>query len=381
MTTPWSDARGAGRLVIDLTLLVTEVVETMHVTVLAAPAPLGNAPAGRTRGVTALVYRSVRGVTRIVGGALDAVLAPLARLPAQGEAGVRRDAVVAALNGVLGDRLEASRNPLAIAMHVRHGGVALATTREALAAALPGARPRLLVSVHGLCMNDGHWQRDGRDHGSAWAKALDAETLALRYNSGRSIAANGADLAAHLADLVAHWPVPLHGIVLAGHSMGGLVIRSAIAQAKPRAAWTKRLAAVVTLGAPFRGAPLERAGHGVDLLLGASPYTAAFTRLARVRSAGITDLRHGLRAPLPPPVPGLAVAGSLASARPRAGRTPRGDGLVPVTSALDGRVDAHAGAPATTRWIVSGTGHVALLHSAKVRRRVREWLVATCGSG
>ena len=48
------------------------------------------------------------------------------------------------------------------------------------------------------------------------------------------------------------------------------------------------------LGTPHHGAPLERAGSWVDLLLGISPYSAPFARLGMARSDGIRDLRHGI---------------------------------------------------------------------------------------
>ena len=107
--------RGASRLAIDLTTGLTDLVEAMHAEIGRLP---GTAPRDNTRGLTGLVYRSVRGVTRLVGGGLDASLAALAPLLGQAES-ARADAVVAALNGVLGDHLEASANPLALAMSLR----------------------------------------------------------------------------------------------------------------------------------------------------------------------------------------------------------------------------------------------------------------------
>ena len=77
---PLADVRGASRLVIDLTLLVTGLVETMHHNIARAPGPLGTATLAPTRGITGLVYRSVRGITRLVGGSLDLALAPLVPL-------------------------------------------------------------------------------------------------------------------------------------------------------------------------------------------------------------------------------------------------------------------------------------------------------------
>src|SRR5690606_21950304 len=135
------------------------------------------------------------------------------------------------------------------------------------------------------------------------------------------IAANGRELAQRLERLVKYWPGPLQSITIVGHSMGGLLARSAVHEGR-RAShrWPALVKHLVFLGTPHHGAPLERAGHGADLLLASSPYSAPLARLGRLRSAGITDLRHGhLRhpdegrpdAPLPLPA-GVACFGVAA---------------------------------------------------------------------
>ncbi|MFO1399433.1 MAG: alpha/beta hydrolase [Burkholderiales bacterium] len=394
-SSPIADLRGASRLAVDLTVLVTDAVETMHHTIARRPGILGRAVPGPARGITGFVYRSVRGVTRVVGGTIDAVLRPLEPLVAEVPAGPGRDAVVSALNGVLGDRLEASGNPLAITMQLRIGGAPLVLKRATLAGMLPQARERVVVMVHGLCMNDAMWNRRQHDHGQRLAHDLRADAVYLHYNTGRHIHANGAELATLLGQMVAAWPVPVREIVLVGHSMGGLVIRSACAAAEAgRHAWMRSLRALVFLGTPHLGAPLERGGHRLDLLFAASPYTVAFARLGRLRSAGIMDLRHGAvrdhdtgddadragrtqrAVPLPRDVPAFAIAGTLAKAAPASGRMPRGDGMVPVASAL-GVHDDPARAlhidPARQS-IACGTGHLELLSSEPVYERMRTWL-------
>ena len=75
-----SDLLGASRLAIDATRGLADLVEAMHHNISRAPAILEKTPAGRTRGITGLVYRSVHGVTRLVGGSIDAVLGSLAPL-------------------------------------------------------------------------------------------------------------------------------------------------------------------------------------------------------------------------------------------------------------------------------------------------------------
>lgn len=117
-----SDLHGVGRLSVEAVTQVTRLVENLHYTITQTPLPLGAARSGTTRGITGLVYRSIRGVTALVGGTLDAAMAgllPLLRNPSMRVSSRQRDAVLAALNGVLGDHLAASGNPLAIAMQLR----------------------------------------------------------------------------------------------------------------------------------------------------------------------------------------------------------------------------------------------------------------------
>ena len=391
-----SDLHGASRLAVDATLGLTRLVENLHQTILRGAAPLGAPTERPTGGITGLVYRSIRGVTRLVGGSLDALLGQLAALQRANDepASPEREAVLAALNGVLGDYLDTSRNPLAITMHLRHGGRPLARGGTPP----PDVRRRVLLMVHGLCMNPQQWQRNGHDHGAALAAEGGYTPLYLHYNSGLHISTNGRLLADQLQALLAEWPVPLDELVILGHSMGGLVARSACAQAQARGdGWPQQLSKMVFLGTPHHGAPLERGGHWIDLILGATPYTAAFARLGKVRSAGITDLRHGClldadwagdpaairhgdhRTPVPLPagVACHAVAGSL-GVEPGALREKLlGDGLVPVASALGRhRVKARALAfePGRT-FIAQGVGHLGLLDSPAVFAQLRAWLL------
>jgi hypothetical protein len=399
-----ADLRGASRLAIDLTLLVTELVETMHHNIARVPGIAGRATFAPTRGITGLVYRSVRGITQLTGWGIDTALAPLAPLLRDRSGWPGRDVVISALNGVLGDHLEASSNPLAIPMRLRIGGEPLALTAAGIAAAIPQPRDRVVVMVHGLCMSDLQWNRQSRDCGQALARDLRADTLYLHYNSGRHISTNGAEFAAVLEQLVASWPVPLHELILVGHSMGGLVIRSAYAAAECSAfRWPRLLRALAFLGTPHHGAPLERGGQGLDLLLAASPYTAAFTRLGRLRSAGITDLRHGsildrdwqgrdrflhradLREPRPLPaaVPCFAIAASLSKAAPTGRRAARGDGLVPVASALGRHPDPRMRldfAPAH-QWVAYDVAHLDLLSNPAVYAQLQRWLMQSLSGG
>ncbi len=388
--------RGMGRLAIDAVTGVTDIVEEMHRNIAGLSPIVGAAPKGGARGISGFVYRSVRGITRLVGAGLDAALAPLADLTADAEHTAEQDAIIAALNGVLGDHLAASANPLAIDAQLRHEGSPLALERDALAAAIPRPTGRVVVLAHGLCMNERHWRRNGHDHGAALARDCDGTPVYLRYNSGLHVSESGRALSTLLDALLRAWPVPVRELIIVGHSMGGLVARSACHQAaQDDAAWLRQLTHLVFLGSPHHGAPLERAGHRVDVIGGISPYTAPLSRLGRLRSAGIKDLRHGnlldedwrgsrdeggadARRPVPLPA-GVACFAIAANRRPHArGRDPRhgGDGLVPVASALGEHADATRALdfPETHKWIGEGIGHFDLLSSRRVYNRLRRWL-------
>ena len=394
-----TDLRAAARLATDATAGLTDLVEAMHAGIARVPGR-PEPGSGRTTGITGLVYRSVRGVTRLVGGSVDGLLSLLQPV-LQGDApsappSAEREAVIAALNGVLGDHLEATHNPLATPMAFRVKGVPLVIGREALAEAVPDAGAQLLVLLHGLCMNDRQWQREGQDHGRMLATAGGFSSVYLHCNTGLHISVNGRALSQQMEALVDAWPHALQRIVLLGHSMGGLIARSAVHQASAAGhRWPALVKQMVFLGTPHHGAPLERAGHGVDLLLAAAPYARPLARLGQVRSAGITDLRHGLlldedwagrdrfargadpRHPLPLPegIACFAAAGSVGEPGSLKDRL-LGDGLVPLDSAL-GR---HASAARTLRfaddhqWIGPGVGHLQLLSDPDLAARLRAWL-------
>src|SRR5215510_6373890 len=178
------DLRGASRLAIDATRGVTDLVEAMHTTIASGPAILGRPLAAPAQLANRLVYGTIRGVTELVGSAIDLALAPLAPLLGASAPSAEREALLAALNGVLGDHLSDSGNPLALAMQLRHGGVPLELAPETLRDALPHASRKLVVLVHGLCMTDRQWTRRGHDHGAALARDLGYTPVYALYNSG-----------------------------------------------------------------------------------------------------------------------------------------------------------------------------------------------------
>ena len=381
-----ADLRGLSRLGIDAIVGVTDLVESMHHTIASRAGIVGPGPAGRPSGVTGFVYRAVRGTTRILGHSLDAVLAAVT--PDTGTSTSERDAFIAALNGVWGDHLAATDNPIAIQMSLRIGG-------RPYQAALNAPTGKVLVLVHGLAMNDLQWTRHAHDHGQALARDLGFTPVYLHYNSGRHVSQNGRDFAALLDGLVANWPVPMQELVIIGHSMGGLVARSAC-RIGDRTSWMALLTKLVFLGTPHHGASLERGGQLVDAFLGVSPYVAPFARLGKARSAGITDLRFGnlqdadwqhrdrhaqkhddrVPTPLPKGVQSYLVAATRAEKTIGMRSALIGDGLVPLDSALgEHRNPALAlKVPKSRRLVVTSANHWDLLSRADVYAKLRVWL-------
>jgi pimeloyl-ACP methyl ester carboxylesterase len=382
-----ADLRGAARMAVDATAGIAGIVEKMHRTIQLRPLPVGRADAGNTRGITGLVYRSVRGGVRLVGKGIDLGLAPLVALLPEGESTPVRDEFVAAVNGVFGDYLVRTGNPLAIEMGLRYRDRPLdpANPSDAFREG-PHARPsgRILVMVHGLCLNDRHWRRDAHDHGAALADDLGLTPLYLRYNTGLHIGDNGRDFAQMLETLVRNWPRPVDELVILGHSMGGLVARSACHHAREAGLeWPSRLRKLIFLGTPHHGSPLERGGHRLDYVLEASPYSAPFTRIGKMRSAGITDLRHGtitrgrhVHVPLPAGVRCYALAATLGARRDLLSERLLGDGLVPLDSALGrhARPEHTLHFPKHRQWIGYGMGHLELLGRPEVYSQLHAWM-------
>ncbi len=328
--------RAAAKLVTHATIGVTNITEGVHRSVKRTMFLEKKSDSVQTTGLTGLIYKSVRGTTGLVGRAIDAALLKIEPLlatsvDASDIESKQHQAFLAALNGVIGDRLEADNNPLATTMVFRHQ----ADTRS----------NKILLVIHGLCMNDLQWT-SGADnqqinHAEAVAQASGFTPVYLRYNTGRAIEDNGAELNVKLEQLYKDWPVTVKEINVLVHSMGGLVIRSAAHHADQstlKLGWRKKLKRIAFLGTPHQGAPLEKAGHWIDLILGSTPYSKPFVALTKLRSAGINDLREGLAHALPKAVAVFAVAACTTTSRNKATDHVSGDGLVSINSALSGNL-------------------------------------------
>lgn len=394
-----SDIRGLSQLVVAAVKGLTHTVALMHHNISRFPLIWRHPPEKPMKGISGMVYGSIRGITHVVGISLDLALRPMTgmgeeRTPSQ----PTREAWVAALNGVSGDYMAASGNPMAISMQLRLYGHPTTPESAVLAGETTGAAAnRLLIMVHGLCMNDLQWQKNGHDHGKAVARDLGYSVAYLQYNTGLHVSENGQAFADRIEQLAKAWPVPLKEISIISHSMGGLVTRSACHYGDARGhAWLKKLKKIVFLGTPHHGTTLERMGNRLEWALGLSPYSAALLRLGSIRSAGITDLRYGsvihgdwkgidrfkpskdrrTPVPLPENVKCYTIAATIGRKDYPYGRFLNTDGLVPLDSAL-GRHEKPAfnlAFPPSRQWVMHGINHFDLLGHPDVYQKIRAFM-------
>ena len=265
--------------------------------------PLGAAVRVIHDGISRTSYRAIGGALgaplRAGGRALAVAASPDA--PALADS-TRAGLALGALNGIAGDRLAGDHPDLALELSVRRRGMDVPLGSEGLARAYPDATSKLVVFVHGLCATDDAWRifplgggERQPPYGARLREELGHTPLYVRYNTGLHVSDNGRRLAEALEQIHSNWPVEIDQIALVGHSMGGLVARSAAHYGEREGHdWPERLRHVFCLGTPNLGAPLERAAHVADWVLSRLPETRPFARMfLSGRSDGIKDLRYG----------------------------------------------------------------------------------------
>jgi pimeloyl-ACP methyl ester carboxylesterase len=355
-------------------------------------------------GISRGVYAGVRGASTLAGHAADKLLSRRDARDGRPLSATPRGAVaLAVINGLIGDALEQAGSDLQEPMALRLRGRAVAPERDSLAAAFPGAKPRLVVFLHGLMETEHAWRLGGRPpYGARLEREFGRSSLYVRYNTGRHVSRNGRSLAELLEHVVAAWPVEVEQVALVGHSMGGLVARSACCQASERGhGWVDRVRHVVLLGTPHMGAPLAQGVHYAAHALHAVPETRPFARFLRRRSAGIRDLRQGtlvdrdwqgcdpdaLRAAACAEVPLLDGAAhffvTATITRQEAHPLGRlvGDALVLGPSASGRSRTRRIPFRAEDGLHVGGAHHLGLLNHPAVYERLREWLTQSRSQG
>ncbi len=391
-----SDIRGVENLTIDAIIGITGLVEAIHHKIAGLSGILGGPNHNRATGITGMIYRNIRTVTGLAGDGIDLLLKRFSSLLGEKDSSPARERVLAVLNGVLGDHLAARNNPLAIPMQFRRNGVPLAPGDQSFDEAVRQSSGKIALMVHGSCMNDLQWTRRSHDHGESLARDLGYLPVYLHYNTGLHISQNGREFAGLIEAFIQQLPQPLELVIIA-HSMGGLVSRSACHYGKlADHCWLNHLMKIVFLGTPHHGAPLERAGNWIDVILEISPYSAPFSRLGKIRSAGITDLRYGNildedwkgrdrfersgdhrnAVPLPDDLQCYTIAATTRKKMSILGDQLIGDGLVTVKSALGRHQNAGLNLyfPKTHQWIARDMKHMELLNQPTVYETIKRWL-------
>ncbi len=284
------------------------------------------------------------------------------------------------LNGVVGDTLAAQNSKLTIEM------------------SLIGKKQgdRLCICVHGLCASEASWQffeDPTKSYGSLLEKDCGYAPINVIYNSGLHISTNGQLLAKLVSELCNNSSDPINEIIFIGHSMGGLVVRSACHYAqKSNAPWIKKISKVFLLGTPHHGNDYEKLGNLTSKVLKLVP---AIAKLGNKRSAGIKDLRFGYlldedwleqdpdtlwqdnRHPvhLLEEVDYYVIAGSLAKESDNIFTQYFGDGMVPAHTAAGRSLRKSKTIPFLRKHfkMIKGVSHQGLARHSKVYQQIRKW--------
>lgn len=385
------------------TSAVASLAEELHAKI-GQTVHLGRGSAVKASGITGFVYENIRRIANHIEGTAGQMQKPLmGGLPPANPASnaSKKLFLQGILNGVMGDQLAETGHPFAFPMHLFPRD-----SHQDWRAHNAPQEPtdKVVIFIHGLCMTERAWQPQGKGKEVCYAQTLSSNLgytpLFLRYNTGLHISDNGQLLAKELDNLVQNWPCPLKALTIVAHSMGGLVARSAYYFATlNKLRWQSLLTHLVFLGTPHHGAPLARAGNWVDFLLGLNRFSAPFTQLTQLRSAGITDLCHGNLVPedwqsrsrftpgedtrqilpLPEDVACFAVAASKSVNPSLTSDIQQGDGLVMVSSALGQNTDPKRTLriPKTHQRILSETDHNGLLRHPDVSTQIHHWFKTT----
>lgn len=400
-----SDIRAVGDLAGEASTVLTALVRGMHSGIATrvfdsigpTAAPTRTIHDGLSRAIYTGVDRGLRGASRVAGLVAAEIWGNEVdeALESRGDS---IGAALAAVNGIYGDELADHENPLAGAMVVRCDGKSVPLTNDALAAAYPDATGRVVVFVHGWCMTDRAWSRapretdDGRSYGQRLHDELGYSPILLRYNSGLHISVNGRTMADVLDLLHAQWPVPITELVLVGHSMGGLVVRSACHYgAAQQHHWADDVTRVVCLGSPHLGADLEKGVNIAAWALAKLPETRAIANFLNARSDGVKDLRFGAcldedwldadpdeflrdRCQEAPFLPHATYHYVSTTVSPRLLGLLAGDHLVRSKSAAGVGRSRHIPFAAEQGLTLTGLNHFDLLNHPLVYAKLRDWL-------
>ncbi|MGK0448767.1 MAG: pimeloyl-ACP methyl ester carboxylesterase [Polaribacter sp.] len=393
-----SDLQGITNLIVDVTIGVTNLVEAMHKQVVHPSFLPSTTIQKLITSIASITYKNIRWSTLFIGSSISKMLKKLTPAIGKIKDSDKKEIILSVLNGVIGDYLEEKENPLKITMQFRYQSKTLAIDPKSIKAAYPKVNGKILLMIHGSCMNDLQWTRKDHNHGKIIATELNKTPIYLKYNSGLHISSNGKNLNNLLEELVKNWPVPIEEIVIIAHSMGGLVSRSALYYGeKNQKKWTKHVKKIVFLGTPHHGSYVERTGNYLDLILESIHYAKPFARLGKIRSAGVTDLRYGnlidedwkddnrfeikndkrRNIQLSKQIEFYTIAAVIGNETTSLSTQILGDTLVDVKSALGQHKnpDKNLNFKKENIWISYDSNHLDLISNPKILNKIKVWLV------
>ncbi|GEQ84659.1 permease [Patiriisocius marinistellae] len=393
-----SKLQGINRITVDATIELTDLVENMHKRIVHPPFLPSTPVQHLITNIAGVVYKNIRWGTKLMGNGADRALRQFAPYISDIKSTEKREGIRSVLNGLVGDYLKRTDNPLQIEMQFKNNGKNINLTKKGISRISPKVGSSILLMIHGSCLNDQNWSHNKHNHGAVLAKDFNKTPVYLKYNSGLHVSENGQQLNTFLKKLFSKWPVPVEEIRVIAHSMGGLVLRSALYYGqKENQVWTKSTKQIFFLGTPHQGAPLEKAGNYVEVLLNTIPYAKPFARLAKIRGAGVTDLRYGnlldedwqdidqhkikgdnrTHVPLPVNIDCYTIAAVTSKETTKRMKLLQSDGMVDLKSAL-GR---HKKSSKNLKFqkektlVVYGCNHVELLSNQEVFVQLQKWFV------
>lgn len=315
---------------------------------------------------------------------------------------------ISALNGVLGESFHRGNSPLAIQMGFYHQNRRLELCDNHLENLFPAPSSKIAIFVHGLSSHEQLWAypRDIEtpttrlSYGSLLLRDFDYTPLYLRFNSGLRISKNGRALSSLMDELLNAYPVEVEQIVLIGHSLGGLLTRSACHYGADSASdWVSKVAKIFYLGSPHLGTPWEDWAQDIFHNMSESEHPVSrkvgqiYESLYESRGAAIKDLRlphlidedwQGDQTAAATSIPWLESAGHhfiggtiTKDVTHPIGRVV-GDGLVHLSSAHGhpdfdrdkpepGNIEKYSAA-------ISGINHLRLAHAPRVYNHIKRWM-------
>ena len=341
----------AGPLVALTVERITDTVESMHAAIVApwlrATKAVPRAKAGWSG--TAAVYAAVRTVGAAAAGSAASRSPALGRLVPIG-------------NALWGDEL-GRRNTASGAD--RANTLSVLPVQQGSGRNLKGH----VVLLHGLGETEEVWSAAG-----IVDRLVEAghPVVLVRYNSGCSVADSGRAL----ADTLDNTDIG-DTMTLVGFSMGGLVGRAAAhAAQEANHSWVDALdhPAIITIGAPHVGSPIEKGVEWASQALKVSAYSRPLSDFVERRSAGIQDLRHGTAEATDNPLTRDAVlADDVATIAGTMAENPDGT-LGRLFGDLVVRPSSATAVDSRKQAVFGGVHHSGLLADERVQKQLLEWL-------